>query len=133
MGSACPRVLIICREGLEPKREAPNPGLLLPVPTERPWHSGALPVFPQQHGDGHRGWEITWELVGSVEKSFPQPPRRRLIHPSSSTLRASPRCASGEKSMARRDKAKCFTLPGAALNSLLAGPCSRAFCWGCVV
>lgn len=93
----------------------------------------ALPAFPQRHGDGHRGWEITWEPVGSVEKSFPQPPRRRLIHPSSSTLRASPRCASGEKSMARRDKAKCFTLPGAALNSLLAGPCSRAFCWGCVV
>lgn len=41
----------------------------------------ALPAFPQRHGDGHRGWEITWEPVGSVEKSFPQPPRRRLIHP----------------------------------------------------
>lgn len=53
-------------------------------------------------------------------------------HPSSS-MRASPRCASGEKSIARRDKAKRFALPGAALSSLLAGPCSGAFCWGCVV
>lgn len=84
MGSARPRVLIICWEGHEPKREAPNPGLLLPVPTECPRHRSAAPC-PRSHNGTGMGTE-DGKSPGSRWEAWRNPSRSHLtggssVHP----------------------------------------------------